>query len=129
MTDRPVDPLTLPERRVAAGEGIVNLAVDIPAGWTIDETAPFRIAYRSANTEIVRLIPKVAEQSFHGPAFPISIPATFAVGRTTVEIELECRVVTGGERRPSGVVKVVIPVEVTREEAEKNLAAMISLEV
>ena len=121
------EPVMLPEQRVAVGEGMVNISVDLPRGGAIDAAVPFRVTYRSGNTEIIRLIPKVSGQTFSRPVFPISIPATFAVGRTTVEIEVSFRWKPGGRRGRSRLVQAVVPVEVAREAAEKDVAALIVL--
>ena len=123
------EPVMLPERRVAAGDGMIHVSVALPRGWTLDSAVPFHIAYRSGNMEIVRLIPKVSEQTFDRPAFPVSIPATFAVGRTSVEIaiQLTCRT-KGGKGGQSGEMTVLVPVEVVREEQERDVAALIVID-
>ena len=85
---------------------------------------------RSAVTGVVRLLPKVAEQNIENPVFPVSIPATFGVGRTAVHINLA--VYYCEERKESlcliRQLKVTVPVEVLRDRAETSLPVAVAVQ-
>ncbi len=78
----------VPEQQVGAGDGMIDVTVKIPEGYKLNADAPFYIGYASADSGVVRLIPKVHEQNVQNPTFPLSIPATFGVGKTAVDVNL-----------------------------------------
>jgi DNA-binding beta-propeller fold protein YncE len=78
----------IPQQEIGAGAGKIDVTVRIPPGYELNAQAPFYIGYASADSGVVRLLPKVHEQNIQDPKFPISIPAVFGQGEANVEIDL-----------------------------------------
>ena len=79
--------VTLPPQSVAAGEGTVRLDVGLPAGYKLNDLAPFSMAWES-DGDAVTLAAADAEQTLTAPRFPLELPATFTAGESTLTGDL-----------------------------------------
>ncbi len=79
--------VTLPPQTVGTGEGTVRLDVGLPAGYKLNDLAPFSMAWES-NGDAVTLAAADAEQTLTAPEFPLELPATFAAGQSTLTGDL-----------------------------------------
>jgi thiol-disulfide isomerase/thioredoxin len=78
---------SLPLQAVGAGPGTLLLDVTVPAGYKLNELAPFAMEWQSEGDAIV--VPEdAAEQAIVAPEFPLAIPVTFHKGETTLRGEL-----------------------------------------
>lgn len=123
--------ISVPEQSVSVGDGAIEVSVHVPKGYKINNVAPFYIGYRSSDTGVVRLLPKMHEQNITNPAFPISIPATFGLGRTSVEVDL---VVYFCEERKESLclikqLNVRVPIAVNRSDGRTSLDVAVDVKV
>lgn len=66
--------ITLPLATVAPGEGKVELDIQLPAGYKINDLAPSSVRW---NTDGGIILPVDADRSLAGMGFPLELPATF----------------------------------------------------
>ncbi len=76
------DLVTLEPLTVGAGQGELVLDVQLPAGYKINDLAPFGMAWQVEGGAIT-LAPD-ADRSIVAPTFPLTIPASFAEGAGTL---------------------------------------------
>jgi hypothetical protein len=79
--------VTLEEIQVAPGEGRVEIDVRLPEGYKLNELAPFSMEWRNEDGRVA-FDAGQANQSVVAPELPLSFPATFAEGETTLSGEL-----------------------------------------
>lgn len=63
---------------VAAGEGAITLAIGLPAGYQVNETAPSSVTWSATGN--VAMFPSGSAQSLSGIDLPLDIPVSFSVG-------------------------------------------------
>ncbi|MEZ4710695.1 MAG: thioredoxin-like domain-containing protein [Caldilineaceae bacterium] len=76
--------------QVTAGPGTVALDVKLPAGYKINDLAPYSMEWHVQNTgagDLVVLEPD-ANRSIAGPEFPLTLDATFQPGQGTLTADL-----------------------------------------
>ena len=80
----------LDRQTVAAGEGHILLNVQLPAGYKVNNLAPFSMEWRDGEelSSPVMMRDEVADQRIVEPAFPLVLPATFREGETTLVADL-----------------------------------------
>lgn len=79
--------ITLEPQTVAAGAGTVQVQVEIPAGYKLNDLAPFSMTWQSEGAA-VQFDPAQANQTVVKPHFPLTFPATFTEGQTTLRGDL-----------------------------------------
>jgi sugar lactone lactonase YvrE len=79
--------VTLDEVQVAPGEGAIELRLTLPAGYKLNDRAPFSMEWQS-DGEAINFDPGLANQSIVAPQLPISVPATFAAGASSLTGDL-----------------------------------------
>jgi sugar lactone lactonase YvrE len=67
--------------QVAPGAGTVELDVVLPAGYKINDLAPFSMEWATVGVELTG-----SDRSMVEPAFPVEIPAVFADGSVAADI-------------------------------------------
>jgi hypothetical protein len=72
---------------VAAGRGVIRLQATFPPGYAPNLEAPSEIEVASQSPAVVRLTGK-ASFSGAGPRFPMTFPADFHPGTTTITVNL-----------------------------------------
>jgi sugar lactone lactonase YvrE len=73
--------ITLPPQTVGAGEGTLRLAIELPAGYKVNDLAPFSMDWDGLGDVVTLAAPDV-ERTITAPAFPLDLSATFAEGET-----------------------------------------------
>lgn len=122
LLTRPVDDapypgevITLARQEVGDGEGTLRLEVEIPAGYKVNDLAPFSMAWSDA-AGLITIIPEAeAEQRLVAPSFPLEIPAAFTAGETTLTADL---VIYYCDEEAESLclieqVQLIVPVEIT----------------
>ncbi len=124
------DLVEVPEQEVGAGDGTIDVTVKIPDGYKLNAEAPFYIGYVSGDSGVVRLLPKVREQNIQNPKFPVSIPATFGVGRTTVDVNLVVYYCADGKESLCLIkqLRLSVPVQVAQANGTKNVSVQVALQ-
>src|SRR5690606_2636592 len=76
--DFPGEVIMLDEQQVGAGEGSLQLDIRLPAGYKINDLAPFSMSWQDEHDlgGPVRLAPDVAKQRIVQPDLPLELPAT-----------------------------------------------------
>src|SRR5512140_272720 len=120
----------LPEQQVGAGDGMIDVTIKIPEGYKLNADAPFYIGYSSADSGVVRLIPKVQEQNVQNPKFPLSIPATFGVGKTNVDVNLVVYYCAEGKESLCLIkqLRLAVPVQVGQANGTKKVNVEVALQ-
>jgi thiol-disulfide isomerase/thioredoxin len=78
--------VTLEPQPVSPGQGTVELQVEIPAGYKVNDLAPFSMEWTTDGG--VTFDPAQANQTIVEPSFPLSFPATFAEGQSQLTADL-----------------------------------------
>jgi hypothetical protein len=78
--------VTLETQSVAPGQGTVELQVTIPAGYKVNDLAPFSMEWTADGG--VTFDPARANQTIVEPAFPLSFPAEFSEGQSELTADL-----------------------------------------
>jgi hypothetical protein len=88
--DFPGEVIVLDEQQVGAGEGALQLDIRLPAGYKINDLAPFSMSWQDEHdlSGPIQLDPESAEQRIVQPELPLELPATFTAGETTLTAEL-----------------------------------------
>lgn len=87
-TDAPTGKIVaLDEQTVAPGAGVVQLDVTLPAGYKLNDLAPFSMSWRSADAAVT-FAAAASDQRIVHPDFPLSLPATFQPGETTLTADI-----------------------------------------
>lgn len=79
--------VTLEPQTVAAGEGMVRLEVTLPAGYKVNDRAPFSMKW-SSEDGLVAFDTAEANRTIAKPTFPLSFPATFSQGQDELTADL-----------------------------------------
>ena len=85
-----LDPVT-----VAAGEGSIVLEVGIPAGYKVNDIAPFSMTWTSDGDAVA--LTDDASQSIVEPTFPVEAMATFTGGEATLSADITVYYCTADE--------------------------------
>ncbi len=119
----------IPEQTVGAGSGLIDVTVKIPEGYKINAEAPFYIGFSSADSGVVRLISKVHEQNIQNPKFPLSIPATFGIGKTNVDVNLVVYYCAEGKESLCLIkqLHLSVPVQVGQANGKKNVSVEVTM--
>ncbi len=97
---------------VAPGTGTLAVEVTLPAGYKLNDLAPFSLLW-GAGGGVVELPPD-ADRSVVAPEFPIAVPVTFVAGSGLVSADLTiyyCEAATT-ELCLIDLVRLQLPVEV-----------------
>ncbi|MGD2078279.1 MAG: thioredoxin-like domain-containing protein [Chloroflexota bacterium] len=78
--------VTLEPQRVSPGAGMVELQVEIPEGYKVNDLAPFSMEWTADGG--VMFNPEQANQTIVEPTFPLSFPAEFAEGQSELTGDL-----------------------------------------
>ena len=73
-------------QRVAPGEQVLRLAVELPEGYKINDIAPFSMVWTSDVDSAV--LGKGAEQTIVEPAFPLELPVSLRAGEAVLSADL-----------------------------------------
>jgi thiol-disulfide isomerase/thioredoxin len=108
--------ITLDEQVVATGEGKIQLEVDIPDGYYVNESAPFSMDWTSSNN-LIGFDPDVANTNIAEPEFPLSFSAEFSEGADELTGDLVIYYCQGESRSLCLIerVRVKVPVNVMSE--------------
>jgi thiol-disulfide isomerase/thioredoxin len=79
--------VTLEPQTVAASAGIVELNIELPAGYKLNDRAPFSMEWQS-DGQAVTVEAAEANQSIVHPSLPLTFPATFADGQANLTGDL-----------------------------------------
>lgn len=79
--------VTLDRTVVGSGAGTIALAVGVPAGYKINDLAPFSMAWQ-ADGQVISLDTATANQRIVSPTFPLAVPASLSEGETTLTVDL-----------------------------------------
>ena len=82
----------LPPLTIAAGDGVVRLAIDLPQGYKVNEDAPSSVSLGATGISVT--FAGGEEQSLTGATLPVDIAATFDTGSGTITADvtlLYCR--------------------------------------
>jgi sugar lactone lactonase YvrE len=79
--------ITLDSQTVAAGEGTIQLEVTLPAGYKVNDLAPFSMAWQ-VEGDTVQFSAEEANRTIIEPGFPLSFPATFTEGQAEITADL-----------------------------------------
>lgn len=114
--------IALEPQTVPAGTGTIQLAVEIPIGYKVNDLAPFSMVWNSDN-EAVAIGEIDATASIVNPTFPLEIPVTFSEGETTLTADL---VIYYCEAEAESLclieqVRIIVPVMVTSESGSAEL--------
>jgi len=79
---------------------------------------------------VVRLISKVHEQNIQNPKFPVSIPATFGMGKTNVDVDLVVYYCAEGKESLCLIkqLRLSVPVQVAKANGTKNVNVEVDLQ-
>ena len=118
------------EQEVGTGDGTIDVTIKIPDGYKLNAEAPFYIGYASADSGVVRLIPKVHEQNIQNPKFPVSIPATFGLGKTNVDVNLVVYYCAEGKESLCLIkqLRLAVPVQVGQSIGAKAVNVEVALQ-
>lgn len=114
--------IALEPQVVPAGEGVIRLEIEIPAGYKVNDLAPFSMVWNT-EAEVVAIGEADASASVVNPTFPLEIAATFAEGETTLTADL---VIYYCEAEAESLclieqVRVIIPVMVSADAGASEL--------
>jgi thiol-disulfide isomerase/thioredoxin len=106
--------ISLDSQEVGAGAGTMQLDITLPAGYKVNDLAPFSMAWVDEQG-LVSIPDTEADQSIVAPQFPLEIPANFSPGETTLTGDL---VLYYCEEETESLclieqVKLIVPVAVT----------------
>jgi hypothetical protein len=79
--------ITLEPQTVGAGAGALRLEVTLPAGYKVNDLAPFSMQWTGMEG-VVALGAADADRTITNPTFPLEVPATFHEGETTLRGDL-----------------------------------------
>ncbi|MEW5987529.1 MAG: thioredoxin-like domain-containing protein [Chloroflexota bacterium] len=79
--------VTLEPQMVAAGAGAVQVEVEVPAGYKLNDLAPFAMSWQREGTAVQFDLAQ-ANQTVVKPHFPLTFPATFTEGQATLRGDL-----------------------------------------
>lgn len=79
--------IILPPQTVGVGDGSIELNVRLPAGYKVNDLAPFSMHWADEQ-QLITLDSEYAIQRIAGPQFPLSLPASFSAGETTLTADL-----------------------------------------
>jgi thiol-disulfide isomerase/thioredoxin/sugar lactone lactonase YvrE len=79
--------ITFPPQTVGVGEGTIELSVQLPVGYKVNDLAPFSMRWTDEQGFVTR-DGESGIQHIAGPQFPLSLPASFAAGETTLTSDL-----------------------------------------
>lgn len=74
--------ITMPEARIAPGEGTLRLHIELPEGYKVNQQAPSTLEW-TVNGAVATL-PTSADRSLAGLSFPIDIPVIFQQNTGTI---------------------------------------------
>lgn len=105
--------VTLDRAVAGAGTGMIALAVEVPAGYKINDLAPFSMAWQ-ADGQVISLDTATADQRLVSPTFPLAVPASFSEGETTLTVDLVIYYCEAGAESLCFIeqVRLVVPVAV-----------------
>jgi len=79
--------ITLPEQALAAGEGEIELRINLPAGYKLNNLAPFTSEWLTANEAIVIAEPDLRQRLVE-PELPLRVPVTLHAGEDLLHGDL-----------------------------------------
>lgn len=105
--------VTLDRAVAGAGTGMIALAVEVPAGYKINDLAPFSMAWQ-ADGQVISLDTATADQRLVSPTFPLTVPASFSEGEATLTVDLVIYYCEAGAESLCFIeqVRLVVPVAV-----------------
>ena len=105
--------VTLDRAVAGAGTGMIALAVEVPAGYKINDLAPFSMAWQ-ADGQVIGLDTATADQRIVSPTFPLTVPASFSEGEATLTVDLVIYYCEAGAESLCFIeqVRLVVPVAV-----------------
>jgi sugar lactone lactonase YvrE len=75
------------KQQIAPGAGSITLSFALPAGYKYNQSAPFYLAYKTADDQLVKITAKESAQNFTEPKFPFEIPVEAVKGETTATLD------------------------------------------
>jgi thiol-disulfide isomerase/thioredoxin len=79
--------VTLEPQTIATGEGTVELNIELPAGYKLNDRAPFSMEWQSDGAAITLDAAEANESIIH-PSLPLTFPITFGEGQANLTGEL-----------------------------------------
>lgn len=83
----PAEAVRLPAARVRPGEGLLRLALDLPAGFALDPVSPLSLTL--AGDSVLRLKSGLRRRRLVHPDLPLELLALFEEGEGTVKLDLD----------------------------------------
>jgi hypothetical protein len=80
--------ITDAEEAVGAGEGTIELSLELPDGYELSEVAPLYVSFSSEDSQVVWAEAHPPEWTFETPRFPLKLPLRFATGQTAVRLDI-----------------------------------------
>jgi thiol-disulfide isomerase/thioredoxin len=75
------------KQQIAPGAGAITLSFALPAGYKYNPSAPFYLAYKTADDQLVKITAKEIARNFTDPKFPFEIPIEAIRGETTATLD------------------------------------------